>query len=170
MPPRVGRSRTRSHDCIRHGAIALCAALNYLEGKVISRTASRHTPGEWLRLLKQIDHEAPQELDMHLIADNYRTHQHAQVRAWLDKHRRFHMRCTPPPVSWLNWVERFFADLPREVVREGSFRSVRQLARETESYLAESNKRPQRYQWKAQGEDIPAEIHRAKIAMEQSPQ
>ena len=148
----------------------LFAALNYLEGKIISRTESKHTHVKWLRFLKQIDRETPKELDIHLIADNYCTHKHAKVKAWLGKHPRFHMHFTPTSSSWLNLVERFFADLTRDVVREGSFRSVRQLVKEIESCLAERNEHPKPYQWKAKGEDILAKIHRAKVAMEQSSQ
>ena len=170
LPLGIGHIRTHTHDYIRHGTITLFAALNYLEGKIISRTESKHTHVEWLRFLKQIDRETPKELDIHLIADNYCTHKHAKVKAWLSKHPRFHMHFTPTSSSWLNLVERFFADLTRDVVREGSFRSVRQLVKAIESYLAERNEHPKPYRWKAKGEDILAKIHRAKIAMEQSSQ
>ena len=170
LPLGIGHIRTHTHDYIRHGTITLFAALNYLEGKIISRTESKHTHVEWLRFLKQIDRETPKELDIHLIADNYCTHKHAKVKAWLDKHPRFHMHFTPTSSSWLNLVERFFADLTRDVVRQGSFRSVRQLVKEIESYLVERNEHPKPYQWKAKGEDILAKIHRAKVAMEQSSQ
>ena len=170
LPLGIGHIRTHTHDYIRHGTITLFAALNYLEGKIISRTESKHTHVEWLRFLKQIDRETPKELDIHLVADNYCTHKHAKVKAWLSKHPRFHMHFTPTSSSWLNLVERFFADLTRDVVREGSFRSVRQLVKAIESYLAERNENPKPYRWKAKGEDILAKIHRAKIAMEQSSQ
>ena len=168
LPLGIGHIRTHTHDYIRHGTITLFAALNYLEGKVISRTEDKHTHVEWLRFLKQIDRETPQDLNIHLIADNYCTHKHAKVKAWLEKHPRFHMHFTPTSSSWLNLVERFFADLTRDVVREGSFRSVRQLVKEIESYLAERNEHPKPYKWKATGEDILAKIHHAKVAMEES--
>ena len=166
LPLGIGHNRAHTHDYIRHGTITLFAALNYFEGKVISRTESKHTHVEWLWFLKQIDREMPKELDIHLIADNYCTHKRAKVKAWLGKHPRFHMHFTPMSSSWLSLVERFFADLTREVVREGSFRSVRQLVKEIESYLAERNEHSKPYQWKANGEDILAKIHRAKVAME----
>ena len=161
----VGHIRTATHDYIRHGTITLFAALNYLEGKIISRTEAKHTHVEWLRFLKQIDRETPKDLEIHMIADNYGTHKHANVRAWMQRHPRFHMHFTPTSSSWLNLVERFFADLTRDVVREGSFRSVRHLVQDIESYLADRNEHPKPYKWKAAGRDILDKIHRARIAM-----
>jgi len=168
LPLGVGHIRTHTHDCIRHGTITLFAALNHLEGKIISRTESRHAHVEWLRFLKQIDRETPKDLDIHLIADNCCTRKHAKAKAWLDRHRRFHMHFTPTSAFWMNLVERFFADPARDVVREGSFCSVRQLVKEIEIHLAERNEHPKPCQWKAKGKDILAKIHRARIAMEQS--
>ena len=169
LPLGVGHIRTATHDYIRHGTITLFAALNYLEGKIISRTEAKHTHVEWLRFLKQIDRETPKDLEIHMIADNYGTHKHANVRAWMQRHPRFHMHFTPTSSSWLNLVERFFADLTRDVVREGSFRSVRHLVQDIESYLADRNEHPKPYKWKAAGRDILDKIHRARIAMTTQP-
>src|SRR6201994_69083 len=108
LPLAPKRPRTMTHDYVRHGTITLFAALNQLTGKLIARTEARHTHVEWLRFLKQIDRETPSGLDLHLIADNYATHKHPAVRAWLQKHPRFHMHFTPTSSSWLNLVERFF--------------------------------------------------------------
>jgi DDE superfamily endonuclease len=94
-------------------------------------------------------------LHLHLIADNYATHKHTMVRAWLDKHQRFKMHFTPTSSSWLNLVERFFADLTGDVIRAGSFVSVDELVREIETYLAERNANPKPYKWKAEGAEIP---------------
>src|SRR6202790_209951 len=127
LPLGGGHIRTRTHDYYRHGTVTLFAALNYLDGKVISRTEPCHTHVEWLRFLKQLDRETPQELDLHLIVDNYATHKHAKVKAWLERHRRFHIHFTPTGSSWLNLVERFFADITQDAIRDGSFTSVRQL-------------------------------------------
>ena len=117
---------------------------------------------EWLRFLRQIDRETPKDLDIHLIADNYCTHKHGKVRAWLEVNPRFHMHFTPTGSSWMNLIERFFADLTRDVVRAGSFRSVKQLIKEIELYLAERNKAPKPYRWHAAGEEILAKIKRAR--------
>ncbi len=164
LPLGVGHIRTQTHDYIRHGTITLFAALNYLEGKVLSRTELRHTHIEWLRFLKQIDRETPRDCDVHLIVDNYCTHKHERVRHWLHQHPRFHCHFTPTGSSWLNLVERFFADLTRDVVREGSFGGVRQLIAAIETYLADRNENPKPYRWRAQGADILAKLRRARSA------
>lgn len=165
LPLGVGHIKTKTHDYIRHGTITLFAALNYLDGKLISRLEDRHTHVEWLRFLKQINRETPKDVDIHLIVDNYCTHKHQKVRDWLEKHPRFHVHFTPTSSSWMNLVERFFADLTRDVVREGSFESVKQLTKEIETYLANRNEDPKPYRWRAKGEEILAKIERARAAI-----
>src|SRR5580658_4015875 len=166
LPLRKGYGRTQTHDYIRHGTITLFAALSYLEGKIISRTEASHTHVEWLRFIKQIDRETPRDLDLHLIADNYATHKHPKVRAWLARHPRFTMHFTPTSSSWLNLVERFFADLTGDVIRAGSFASVDELVRDIKAYLAERNANPKPYKWKAEGAEILAKIKRARAALD----
>ncbi len=162
LPLGIGHVRTQTHDYKRHGTITLFAALNYLEGKLITRTELRHTDVEWLRFLKQIDRETPKMLVIHVIADNYATHKHAKVTAWLKKHPRFQMHFTPTGSSWMNLVERFFADLTGDCIREGSFQSVRELIDAIEEYLADRNANPKRYVWRAKGEEILKKIAKAK--------
>ena len=162
LPLGIGHIRTKTHDYIRHGTITLFAALNYLDGKIIARTEKRHTHVEWLKFLKQLDRETPKDLDLHLIIDNYSTHKHERVKGWLGRHPRFHIHYTPTSSSWLNLVERFFADLTNDVVRDGSFTSVRQLVHDIETYLAERNLNPKPYKWKAEGEEILRKIQKAK--------
>lgn len=164
LPLGIGHIRTQTHDYRRHGAITLFAALNYLEGKILGRTELRHTHVEWLRFLRQIDRETPKALQVHLILDNYCTHKHQRVREWIGQHKRFHLHFTPAGSSWMNLVERFFGDLTREVVREGSFSSVRELVRSIMDYLAERNGDPRPYRWRAKGEDILARLERARKA------
>ena len=164
LPLAPGHPRTQTHDYRRHGTVTLFAALNYLEGTLISRTEQRHTHVEWLRFLKQIDRETPRGLTVHLIADNYATHKHAAVRAWLAKRPRFVVHFTPTGSSWLNLVERFFADLTGDVIRAGSFASVPHLVRDIKTYLAQRNADPKPYKWKAQGAEILAKIDRARAA------
>src|SRR5258705_1921761 len=154
LPLKKGYGRTQTHDYIRHGTITLFAALSYLEGKIISRTEESHTHVEWLRFLKQIDRETPKGLDIHLIQDNYATHKHAKVRAWLKRHPRFKMHFTPTSSSWMNLVERFFADLDADVIRTGSFASVGELVRDIEAYLDDRNANPKPYKWTAKGQAI----------------
>lgn len=162
LPLGIGHVRTRTHDYVRHGTITLFAALGYLDGKIISRMAPRHTHVEWLAFLRRIDHETPAELELHLIADNYSTHKHPKVKAWLARRPRFHMHFVPTSSSWLNLVERFFRDLTEDSLREGSFASTRELTRAIETYLAQRNLDPQPYRWRAKGEDILAKIQRAR--------
>ncbi len=178
LPLGVGHIATQTHDYYRHGTIPLFAALNYLEGKLIGQTAPRHRHQEWLRFLQKLDAETPPDLTLHLILDNYGTHKHQRVRAWLDRRNRQHaqrhqaprvvLHFTPTSSSWLNLVERFFADLTQDVVREGSFRSVQELVDDIWRYLADRNANPQRYIWKAKGEDILRKIQKAREAQAKS--
>jgi transposase len=167
LPLAPKRPRTMTHDYTRHGAITLFAALNVLEGKLISRTEERRTHVEWLRFLKQIDRETPKDLDIHLIQDNYATHKHPKVKAWLERHPRFKAHFTPTSSSWLNLVERFFADLTYDVIRAGSFASIRELVRDIKGYLAERNANPKPYKWKAKGEAILEKIRRARAVLDE---
>ena len=160
--------RTMTHDYKRHGTTTLFAALDYLEGKLIARTEARHTHVEWLRFLKQIERETPKGLDIHLIADNYATHKHPRVKAWLTKRPRFKMHFTPTSSSWLNLVERFFRDLTEDVIRSGSFASVQELVEDINAYLDERNANPRPYKWKAKGEPILEKIHRAPAALDKA--
>lgn len=164
LPLGIGHIKTATHDYIRHGTLTLFAALNYLEGKLITTIAEQHRHQEWLAFLKKIHHETPKDLAIHLIADNYATHKHPEVKAWLAKHPRFHMHFTPTSSSWLNLVERFFRDLTDRIA-EGSFASVKELADTIIAYLAARNQNPRRYVWKAKGEDILRKIQQARQAM-----
>src|SRR4249920_3687621 len=158
LPLGIGHIRTKTHDYVRHGTLTLFAALNYLEGKLITRLAARHRHQEWLSFLKTIDAETPAELDIHIIADNYATHKHPAVTRWLDRHARFHMHYTPTSSSWMNLVERFFRNLT-EFITEKSFASTRELADAIIAFLAARNEDPRRYVWKAKGEDILRKIN-----------
>jgi transposase len=161
LPLGVGHIKTRTHDYIRHGTVTLFAALNYLDGKLISRIAKRHRHQEWLAFLKTINREVPAGLAIHLIADNYATHKHATVTAWLAKHPRFQMHFTPTSSSWLNLVERFFRDLT-DFITAKSFASVGELSDAIISFLAERNTNAKRYVWRAKGEEILRKIAAAR--------
>ena len=121
---------------------------------------------EWLRFLKQIDRDSPGELELHLIVDNYATHKHQKVREWLKRHPRVIVHFTPTGSSWMNLVERFFADLTADCVREGSFESVRDLIDAIGEFLAVRNEEPKRYVWRAKGEDILRKIEKAKAVLD----
>lgn len=165
LPLGMGHIRTQTHDYKRHGTITLFAALNYLDGKILSRTEPNHTHVEWLRFLKQIDKETPRDQQIHLIIDNYATHKHAKVKEWTERHPRFVVHFTPTGSSWMNLVERFFADITQDCVREGSFRSVKQLIEAIEEFLEVRNQQPKRYIWRAKGEDILRKIEKARAAL-----
>jgi transposase len=167
LPLGLGHIRTRTHDYVRHGTTTLFAALSTLDGRVIARTETRHTHVEWLRFLRQIERETPPQLMLHLIVDNYATHKHPAVKDWLVRHPRVQQHFTPTSSSWLNLVERFFRDLTEEVVREGSFQSVRELVHTIEVWLAERNRQPQRYVWRAEGAAILEKITRARAKLEE---
>jgi transposase len=168
LPLAPKRPRTMTHDYVRHGTITLFAALEQMTGKLITRTEASHTHVEWLRFLKQIDRETPDGLNLHLVADNCATHKHPKVQAWLARHPRFKMHFTPTSSSWLNLVERFFADLTGDVIRAGSFASVNQLVSDIKAYLAQRNASPKPSIWRAQGAEILAKIKRARAALNQA--
>jgi len=161
LPLKKGRAATMTHDYKRHGTTTLFAALNTLDGSVISRCESRHRHTEWLKFLRQIDRETPREKSLHLVCDNYSTHKHAKVRAWLAKHPRFHVHFTPTSASWLNMVERFFRDLTSDRLRRGAFHSVPDLIAAIEGYIATHNENPKPFIWTAQAKDILQKVIRA---------
>ena len=164
LPPGVGYIKTATHDYYRHGTTTLFAALNYLDGKVISQLQPTHTHKEWLQFLKLIDRETPRELELHLIMDNYATHKHQAVQAWLDRHPRFHVHLTPTSSSWLNLVERFFGEITAHL-RNQSFANLKELTNTIVDYLAATNDAPKRFVWHKSGEEILAKINRARAAL-----
>jgi len=165
LPLGIGHIKTKSHDYTRHGTVTLFAALDYLQGKLISSIERQHRHQEWLAFLKKINKQTPKHLQLHLIVDNYATHKHAAVKAWLAKHPRFHMHFTPTSSSWMNMVERFFRDIT-VYLRDGSFASVRELEGSITTFMALRNAQPTRYVWNAKGEEILSKIQRAREALE----
>ena len=165
LPLRQGRQRTQTHDYKRHGTTTLFAAMSTLDGKVIGTCLPRHRHQEFLRFLQQIDAETPTELALHLIVDNYATHKHQRVKAWLKRHPRFHLHFTPTSASWLNMVERFFRDLTTRRVRAGIFKSVAELEAAIVDYLHHHNAQPKPFIWTAKAADILAKVSRAKAAL-----
>ena len=127
LPLKKGRAGTMTHDYKRHGTTTLFAALDVATGTVLGTCMKRHRHQEFLRFLREINATTPRHLDLHLIVDNYATHKHPKVKAWLAKHPRFHLHFTPTSASWLNLVERFFALITQERIRRGAFTSVPDL-------------------------------------------
>jgi transposase len=164
-----GHIATRTHDYYRHGTVTLFAALNYLNGKILATQALRHRHQEWLQFLQAIEAAAPPGVAIHLILDNDATHKHPKVLRWLARRPHFHRHFTPPSASWLNLVERCFRDLRQAVVNPGSFASVAELTTAIWAYLAERHLKPQRYEWRAEGQAILAKIQRAREALARPP-
>jgi len=168
LPLKRGRGTTMTHDYKRNGVTTLFAALNMLTGKVLSMTDQLHRHQEWLRFLKLIDRQIPKNKQLHLIVDNYATHKHPVVKAWLAKHPRFHMHFTPTSASWLNMVERFFRDITDKRIRRGVFTSVPELEVALNEYIAAHNDNPKPFIWTAKASDILAKVTRARAALNKS--
>jgi len=161
LPLKKGRAATMTHDYKRNGTTTLFAALNVLDGQVISQCQQRHRHTEWLKFLRQIDRETPKDRALHLIADNYATHKHPVVQAWLAKHPRFVMHFTPTSASWLNMVERFFRDITDQRLRRGVFTSVPELVAAIDEYIAHHNIKPKPFIWTKTARDILQKVIRA---------
>ena len=161
LPMKKGRAATMAHDYKRNGTTTLFAALNVLDGQVIGQCQQRHTHTEWLKFLRQIDRETHKGKTLHLIADNYATHKHPAVQAWLAKHPRFNMHFTPTSASWLNMVERFFRDITVNRLRRGVFTSVPELVAAIDEYVAHHNIKPKPFIWTKSAADILQKVIRA---------
>jgi transposase len=166
LPMKKGRCGTMTHDYKRNGTTTLFAALNVLEGTVIGECMPRHRHQEYLKFLRKLDRETRSGIDLHVIVDNYGTHKHDRVTAWLTKHRRFQMHYTPTSSSWLNLVERWFRELSEKRIRRGSFTSVEDLKFAINEYLEENNKHPKPFLWSASVEKILAKVNRCKGILE----
>ncbi len=167
LPLKKGRCGTMTHDYKRNGTTTLFAALNPLDGKVIGECHARHRHQEWLKFLRRLDREFPEELELHLVMDNYGTHKEPHVQAWLKKHPRFVCHFVPTSSSWLNLVERWFEELSEKAIRRGSFVSVPDLQEAIDRFLEAWNRKPKPFMWTATVEEIIKKIDRARAKLEQ---
>jgi transposase len=165
LPLKKGRCGTMTHDYTRHGTTTLFAALSMLDGKVIGDCMPRHRHQEFIRFLKTIDIDTPPALDLHLIVDNYGTHKHPRVQAWLRRHPRFYLHFIPTSSSWLNLIERWFRDLTEKRLRRDSFRNVRDLIAAIKEYLDHHNQNPRVFVWTASVERILTKVAKCKEAL-----
>ena len=165
LPLKKGRGQTLTHDYKRNGTATLFAALNTLDGTVISICQERHRHQEWLKFLRLLDDATPEDKHLHLIVDNYATHKHPKVRRWLARHPRFHVHFTPTGASWLNMVERFFRDLTEHRLRRGVFRDVEELILAIDEYVDRHNENPKPFIWTAKASDILEKVKRARTAL-----
>ena len=168
LPMFPGRKKTLTHDYKRNGTTTLFAAIEMAEGKIIAECMNRHRHQEWLRFLKKIDSETPPDLDLHLIVDNYCTHKHAKVKAWLKRHPRFHIHFIPTSSSWLNVIERWFGKITQDRIRNGVFRSVEELVEAIMSYVDAHNADPKTFAWTKSAEEILEKTKRARAALNNS--
>ena len=167
LPLKKGRCGTWTHDYVRHGTTTLFAALNAASGKVSGQCYPRHRHQEFIKFLRRLDSEFEPDLELHLIMDNYGTHKHEMVRRFLDRHRRFKVHYIPTSSSWLNLVERWFAELSGKAVRRGSFASVPDLIEAIFDFITQWNAEPTPFVWTAKAEDILAKIERCRQRLEE---
>jgi len=160
LPMGLGYVEGVTHDYVRHGTTTLFAALDIANGQVFTQCKRRHRHQEFLSFLRHIDANVPKELDVHLVVDNYGTHKHARVKAWLARRPRFHVHYTPTYSSWLNQVERWFGLITQRAIRRGSFSSVSDLRRQIERFVAQWNQHPKPFVWTATAESILAKLER----------
>ena len=167
LPLKKGRCGTMTHDYKRNGTTTLFAALDLLQGKVIGDCYKRHRHQEFLSFLRRIDREFPGNQALHLVMDNYGTHGHAEVRTWLGKHPRFAIHYVPTSCSWLNLIERWFAELTNKRIRRDSFFSVHDLVTAIKEFLAAWNEKPKPFVWTATVDSIVAKLARCRQTLEQ---
>ena len=165
LPLKRGRAQTMTHDYKRTGTTPLFAALNILDGSVISQCQARHRHIEWLKFLKQIDASVAPELQIHVVLDNYATHKHPKVLKWLANSPRFHMHFTATSASWMNMVERFFRNLSEDRLKRGVFKSVDELIAAIELFVLAHNENPKPFIWTKSAKDILEKVMRAKAKL-----
>ncbi len=166
LPLVKGRCGTMTHDYKRNGTTTLFAAMELVHGEVIATCMKRHRHQEWIKFLKMIDEQTPQELDLHLIVDNYATHKHEKVKRWLKRHPRFHIHFIPTSSSWLNIVEGFFRNLDEKRLKRDAFRSVPQLIDAIMGYIESHNDDPKPIIWTKAAGDILEKVGRARAALD----
>jgi transposase len=166
LPMRSGIPERQTHDYARHGVTCLFAALNTATGQVTDACYPRHRHQEFLRFLKKVAAAYP-GVDLHVICDNYATHKHADVRAWLARNPRVQMHFVPTGCSWLNMVECFFSVITRQAIRRGSFTSVRQLTDAIGAFIDQWNDHPHPFAWTKDADEILASISAARTKASQ---
>ena len=164
-PMKPGRAGTMTHDYKRNGTTTLFAALDVLTGSVIGQCLPRHRHTEFLTFLGTIDREVPKRLEIHLILDNYATHKHPKVKAWLAKHPRFHLHFTPTSSSWVNMVEGFFSQLTNKAIRRAAFASVPDLIAAIDAYLTQTNTNPTPFLWTKTADQIVEKVQRGRVTL-----
>jgi transposase len=166
LPLKPGRAATMTHDCKRHGTTTLFAGLDVKSGLVVGACQPRHRHQEFLKFLCKMDRATKKSLNLHLVLDNYGAHKTPEVQAWLAKHPRFHLHFTPTGASWMNLVERFFAEITNKRIRRGVFKSVAELEAAIQAYLEHHNANPKPFMWPKSPAAILAKERRALEKMQ----
>jgi len=168
LPLKPGRAGTMTHDYKRNGTTTLFAALNVLTGAVLGKCLPRHRHQEFLTFLRLINRRVPKTKQIHLIVDNYATHNRPEVKAWLAEHPRFHLHFTPTSSSWLNLVERWFRELTTRRLARGSFACVDELVAAIENYIAHHNEDPKPFVWSKTADEIITKVRRGRVALDEA--
>ena len=154
LPLRPGIPARQTHDYERHGTTTLFAALNILDGSVIGSCLPRHRHSEFIKFLERIEVSTPRRREIHVILDNYGTHKHPLVKQWFSQHPRYHLHFTPTSASWLNLVERWFAEITRKRIRRGTFTSLPALISAIREYMRSCNRNSKPFNWTATSSTI----------------
>lgn len=165
LPMKKGRAGTMTHDYKRNGTSTLFAALNVFTGEVIGECKKRHRHQEFLSFLKAVKSQTPDDLDLHIIVDNYATHKHQKVKNWLKRNKRVTLHFIPTSSSWLNLVERFFGLITDKAIRRGVFSSVKDLEEKLMRFISDHNQDPKPFVWTKSAEKILEKVARAKAAL-----
>ncbi len=160
LPMMPGMPERRTHNYGRHGTTSLFAALDVASGFVIGKCYKRHRASEFLDFLKEIDARVPDDLDIHVVMDNYATHKTPRIKAWLARRPRYHVHFTPTSASWINQVERWFAELTRKQIQRGVHTSVNQLEADIRAFIEAHNTDPKPYRWTKSADEILASVKR----------
>jgi transposase len=166
LPMKKGRCATMTHDYKRNGTTTLFAALDILEGKVIGRCMQRHRHQEFIRFLDAVEREVATATAVHVVLDNYATHKHPRVKAWLERHPRFTFHFTPTSCSSANAIEGWFAKLTRQRLKRGVFTSIAELQAAINRFIAEANGKPKPFVWTKSADAILAAVTRGRQALE----
>src|SRR6201982_1889034 len=160
LPMMPGVPERRTHSYVRHGTTSLFAALDVASGFVIGKCYKRHRAVEFLNFLKEIDGQIPQGVDIHIVMDNYATHKTPKIKACLARRPHYHVHFTPTSASWINQVERWFAELTRKQLQRGVHTSVRQLEADIRDFIDRHNQNPRLFKWTKSADQILASVKR----------
>ena len=169
LPLAPGVAERRTHDYFRHGTTSLFAALDVKTGKVIASCKRRHRQQEFLSFLKEVEKQVPENLEVHIVLDNYQTHKTATIKRWLNKRPHWHVHFTPTGASWLNQVERFFGMITERCIRRGTFKSVAELERQMLAFVKNHNKKAKPFRWIADADTILGKVKRLSTRISGTP-